>query len=134
MSRRNKLRSVYLTATLCLLLTEVLIACFVHDRLIRPYMGDVLVVILIYTFLRIWIPEKGKLLPLWIFLFAVGVEVLQYFRLAELLGVQDCRFLRVLLGSVFDFRDIACYGAGCLLLGGYELFRKREEKRNVDKN
>lgn len=134
MSRKKKLRILYAAATLCLLLIEIFIACFVHDRLIRPYIGDVLVVILLYTLLRTFIPEKGRFLPLGIFLFAVGVEILQYFRLAELPGVRDSRFLRVLLGSVFDVKDIVCYGVGCLLTGAYELFGKRMEERNVDKD
>lgn len=67
MSRKKKLRIVYAAATLCLLLIEIFIACFVHDRLIRPYIGDVLVVILLYALLRTFIPEKGRFLPLGIF-------------------------------------------------------------------
>lgn len=134
MNRKKKLRIGYTAAALCLLLIEIWIACFVHDRLIRPYIGDVLVVILLYTFLRIFIPEKGRFLPLWIFLFAVGVELLQYFRLAELPIVRESLFLRVTLGSVFDGRDIVCYGVGCLLTGAYEFFEKRKEKDGVDKN
>ena len=44
-------------ATVILLLTEVLIALYVHDAFVRPYIGDVLVVIVIYTFIRIFVPE-----------------------------------------------------------------------------
>ena len=72
---------------------EVFIGLFVHDGFIRPFMGDVLVVILIYTFIRIFIPEKIRLLPLFIFIFAAGVETLQYFRIVEALGLQDNRIL-----------------------------------------
>ena len=39
----------YAIATVILLLTEVLIALYVHDAFVRPYIGDVLVVIVIYT-------------------------------------------------------------------------------------
>ena len=38
----------------------------------------------------------------------------------EVLGWQDNRFLSVLVGSVFDWKDILCYVAGCILLGVYE--------------
>lgn len=38
----------YAIATVILLLTEVLIALYVHDAFVRPYIGDVLVVIVIY--------------------------------------------------------------------------------------
>lgn len=117
----KKKRLQYLLATILLLIIEVLIALFMHDEFIRPYVGDVLVVVVIYTFVRIMIPERCKLLPLYIFIFAAMVEMLQYFKIVELLGLQDNRFLSVLIGTVFDVKDIICYGVGCLLLGIYEL-------------
>ena len=99
-----------------LLFVEVLIALFVHDHFVRPYIGDALVVIVLYFFVRIFVPAGCPFLPLAIFAFASLVEALQYFRLVELLGVQDNVFLRVLIGSTFDWKDILCYGAGCVLL------------------
>ena len=126
--KMNK-RIVYGIATLVLLAIEVFIALFVHDEFIRPYMGDVLVVVVIYTFVRIFMPEQNALLPLYIFIFAAGVEILQYFHIARLLGLEDNRFFSVLIGSVFDMKDVLCYAAGCLLLGGYEAYRyKRQVK------
>lgn len=122
-------RLKYVIITIILLIIEVLIALFVHDDFIRPYLGDVLVVILLYTFVRIFVPEKIRLLPLYIFLFAAGVEVLQYFRIVKLLGLEDNRFFSVLIGSVFDVKDIVCYGVGCVLLGVYEWMRWRAGKK-----
>ena len=115
-------RIAYGVAAAILLITEVLIALYVHDSFIRPYIGDVLVVIVIYTFIRIFIPERYRLLPLWVFLFAVGVEMLQFVHIVELLGLKDNRFFSLLVGSVFDIKDIICYATGCLLLGIHELF------------
>ena len=109
-------RLFYLVATIVLLMTEIWIALYVHDDFIRPYIGDLLVVIVIYCFVRIWIPEGKRLLPLYIFLFATAVEVLQYFDLVTILGLEHNRFFRILLGSVFDLKDILCYGVGCILL------------------
>lgn len=116
-------RMIYLLVTVILLGIEVLIALFVHDRFIRPYLGDVLVVVVIYTFIRIFIPEKLRLLPLYIFIFAAGVEVLQYFQIVKYLGLADNRFFSILIGSVFDWKDIACYAVGCLCLGVFEIYR-----------
>lgn len=113
----KKKRIVNSVIFLALLFTEALIALFVHDNFVRPYIGDALVVIVLYFFVRIFVPQGWRFLPLAIFVFAGGVEVLQYFRLVEILGVQDNRFLRVLIGSTFDWKDILCYGAGCALLG-----------------
>ena len=124
-------RIAYLIATPVIFGVELFIALFVHDKFIRPYVGDILVVVLLYTFVRIFIPDGVRLLPLYIFLFAAGVEVLQYFRIAEVLGLSDNRVLSVVIGSTFDWKDIVCYGVGCVILGLYEWlqFRKEENKR-----
>ena len=119
MTKRKK-RIAYGIATVALFVVELLIALFMHDDFIRPYVGDVLVVVLIYTFVRIFLPKGIRLLPLYIFSFAAGVEVLQYFRIAEVLGLSENRILSVVIGSVFDWKDIVCYGVGCGLLGLYE--------------
>ena len=111
------------------LVIEVLIALYVHDDFVRPYLGDVLVVVVLYFFVRIWIPEKYRWLSGAIFVFAAAVEVLQYFHLVEILGVENNVFLRTILGSTFDFKDIVCYGVGCLLLGFCEwIGYKRKDK------
>lgn len=122
MSKRNK-RIAYGIATTVLLGIELLIALFVHDRFVRPYVGDVLVVMVIYTFVRIFIPENVRLLPLYVFVFAAGVEVLQYFRIVEVLGLEHNRVLSVVIGATFDVKDIVCYGVGCVILGVYEWMR-----------
>ena len=121
-----KKRLVYLSATIILLITEVLIALYVHDDFIRPYVGDAIVVIVIYTFVRTLIPEKCRLLPLFIFIFAVAVEILQGIHIVNILGVANNRFLRTLIGTSFDIKDILCYSVGCVFLGFYEyMIRKK---------
>ena len=128
---RKKKRIAYLVATLVFFCIELSIALFVHDKFLRPYVGDILVVVLLYTVVRIFIPDGVRLLPLYIFLFATGVEVLQYFRIVEVLGLSDNRVLSVVIGSVFDGKDIVCYGVGCVILGTYEWmqWRKAYNKR-----
>lgn len=117
----DKKRIYYLVVFVFLLIIEVIIALFVHDKIIRPYMGDVLVVVLLYCFIRVFVPNKFKLMPLFIFIFAALVEGLQYLNLVELLGLQNNSFAKILVGSVFDWRDIACYAIGCILVQIYEL-------------
>ena len=120
-----KKRFFYLIATLILLIIEVLIALYVHDDFIRPYVGDAIVVIVIYTFIRIFMPEKCRLLPLFIFILAVAVEILQGIHIVDILGVTNNQFLRILIGTSFDVKDILCYGVGCILLWLYESNRER---------
>lgn len=116
------LRIAHAVATILLLAVEVCIALFVHDRFLRPYGGDAIVVILVYTFVRIFIPTRFRLLPLYVFLFACCVEVSQAFHLVELLGLGGSAFFRTLLGTSFSWADIPCYAAGCAVLGIYEFF------------
>lgn len=114
----------YLAAFLLFLGIEVLIALYVRDAFIRPYFGDVLAVAVVYCFCRIFV-RKGGLLPLWVFLFAVLVEFTQYFHLVQVLGLGGIAPLRILLGGTFDWGDIACYGAGMLLLFAWQAAEKR---------
>lgn len=118
-------RLIYGGVFFVLLMIEVLIAVYVHDDFIRPYVGDMLVVIVVYCFVRIFMPDRCRLLPLYVFFFAAGVEILQYFRLVQLLGLEGNKILRILLGSVFDVMDILCYAIGCIALLGYEGIRYR---------
>lgn len=125
----NKKRIGYALVTLGIFLTEVFIALCVQDNFIRPYVGDMLVVVLLYTFLRIFFTGKPRLLPLYVFLFATMIEGLQAVNIVGLLGLSNNRFFSVLIGTTFDWKDIACYGAGCVLCGLWEvwLWKRRQE-------
>ncbi len=103
-----------------MLLIEVGIAIFVRDDFVRPYIGDVLAVMVVYAGIRTIWPRGVKWLPAYVFLFAVGVEVSQYVGLVRWLGVQDNRIVSVLLGGVFDLKDVLCYGVGCLIVWGVQ--------------
>jgi len=110
-----KLRVVYATLFVAIFVIEVLIALFVRDAFIRPYGGDILVTILICCFVRIFFPDKIKLLPIWVFLFALAVEVGQYFDYVSLLGLADSKFFSIVLGTGFSVIDILCYALGCVI-------------------
>lgn len=122
-------RFCYAAVFMLLLLLEVFIALYVHDAFVRPYLGDVLAVIVVYCFVRIFSPGHIRPLPLYVFFFAAGVEVLQYFRLAECPWLAGSRFLHILLGSVFDWKDIICYAVGCTLLLGWEFFKWQKARK-----
>ena len=116
----KKTRLTYALLFLSVLLTEVLIALFVRDAFVRPYVGDMLVTLLICCFARIFFPTGVKLLPVYVFLFAAAVEVCQYFDIVKLFGLEGNRFISVLLGRTFSLADILCYAAGCILFFGVE--------------
>lgn len=122
---RSRRRLIYGLAFVLLFLTEAFIALFVHDAFVRPYVGDVLVVSVVYAFIRIFFPDGVPWLWLYVVLFAVIVEVTQYFQLAALLGLEKYWLANVFLGSVFDLGDIICYVAGGLLIAAAENVRRR---------
>jgi len=128
----KKLRLTYAAIFCVLLLTEILIALFVHDYFIRPYFGDVLVTILLCCLCRILIPQGVAALPMYVFIFATLVEVSQYFQLVKLLGLENNRLLSTIMGTTYSTMDLVCYGAGCLLFWGAEaaikaLCKQREQ-------
>lgn len=129
MKQLTKARLGWVVGFLGLLGIEVLIALFVHDDFVRPYIGDALVVGVLYCLIRIVFPNQCRLLPLWIFLFSAGVELLQGIGLADLIGLSESSVLRILLGSVCDWWDILSYAVGCLVLAGIEILRFRRERR-----
>ena len=112
---RSKLRIGYGLLFLLLLLVEICIALFVHDRFLRPYFGDVLVTVLLCCLCRVLIPKGVALLPVYVFLFATVVEISQYFDLVKLLGLDGSRFLSTIMGRSFSVWDLVCYAAGCAL-------------------
>lgn len=108
-------RIISLITFAALLITEIFIALYVHDDFIRPYMGDVLVIPVIYSFIRIFIPLKCRLMPLYVFAFAVFTELMQYIKIVDILHIES-RFLRILIGTSFSFADILCYLAGSIIV------------------
>lgn len=126
--KKSLKRIIYLALFVLFTAIEVLIALYVHDSFVRPYIGDIIVVVVIYCAVRVIIPERCALLPLWVFLFATAVELSQYFDLVTLLHLENNRFMKTLIGATFDISDIICYGVGCLLLGVVEFLVRRRKR------
>lgn len=104
----------YFVYAILLFITEVLIALFVHDQFIRPYIGDFLVVILIYCFVKSFLNTPVVPTAIGVLFFAYTVELLQYFRIVEVLGLQHSRAARIIIGSAFEWRDMLAYTLGIL--------------------
>ena len=107
-------RILYLLIFCGLLAVEVGIALFVNDAFVRPYVGDMLVTLLLCCLCRVIIPDKVRLLPVYVFVFAACVEIGQYFDVVALLGLADNRIISIALGRTFSWMDIVCYAVGCV--------------------
>lgn len=113
----------YLYIFIALFLIEVYIGVFIHDNIIRPFIGDVLVVCLIYFFIGVF---TRKVLPIYVFIFACLIEIGQYFNLVYLLHMEDFKIAKIVLGSTFDFCDIISYLIGTILIFIYKAIEKNK--------
>ena len=114
MTQRQGIRIGYAVAAFIILIAEVLIALYVRDAFIRPYGGDILVTLLICCVLRVVWPQRYRL-PIagGVLVFAILVEVGQYFGLVYLLGLGHVEFFRIIIGTGFSWWDMLCYAVGC---------------------
>lgn len=106
----------YFIATILLFLIEVGIALYVHDDFIRPYMGDVLVVLLLYCFIQSFFTFSVKATAVIVLFFSFTVEFLQYINIVEKLGLQKYAIARTVLGTSFSWIDLLCYTIGVILI------------------
>lgn len=108
----------YFLLTLLILGMEIFIGACMNDPIIRPYGGDFLVVILIYCAVRTVLDTPVLPTALAVLLFAYLIETLQYFRLADHLGLKAHSLSRMMLGDYFTWTDILSYtlGIACVVI------------------
>ncbi|MBU5488076.1 DUF2809 domain-containing protein [Clostridium sp. MSJ-8] len=112
---KNK-RIKYLIIFIIIFMVEVFIGAYSHSGIIRNYVGDILVIPIMYFFIRIIYPKRIRKLPYILFLFAVIVEILQYMKINNILGIEGSSLLGILLGSTGDIKDILCYFIGTIII------------------
>jgi hypothetical protein len=104
----------YCWLALGLLLTEIIIALWVRDPVIRPYGGDFLATILVYCLLRSVVQTRVGPAAAAALLVSYLIEGMQYLDALHRLGWQHSRVLRVVLGSHFAWGDMLAYTLGTL--------------------
>lgn len=110
-----KINKKYIYLTVFLFFIEVCIATFFKDTFIRPIFGDVLVVILLFSFVRIFYRRDRLKLIIGVLLFSFLIEILQYFQFATILGLEENKIATIILGSTFDWLDLFAYVVGALV-------------------
>jgi hypothetical protein len=116
----------YFLTALILFLIEVFIASFVHDKIVRPYIGDLLVIILIYCFCKSFFNAPVIITALSVLLFAYAVELLQYLNFIHYIGLQQSRLANIILGNSFEWIDMIAYTIGTLLIFYFEVLRQNK--------
>ena len=106
----------YFVAFIIIFAAILAIALFIESGFIRNHFGDLLIVLFVYCFIRVFVRNRLKWLWLYIFAFAVFIEVMQYWGLVFKLGLGDSQFTRVVIGVTFDWLDIGMYFSGCMII------------------
>ena len=119
-------RLIYGFATLILLGIEILIGLYAGGW-VRSYLGDVLVVILLYTLFRtisVNRPSKWFILPTAILIFSFIVEFLQLWGFCDRFGITN-NLLRIIIGTGFSYIDLISYAVGIIPCYVIEFLRSR---------
>ena len=120
-AKQNRLFAIsgwHVLLAVLVFVVEVIIATRLpHVSWIRAYLGDVLVVILLYAMIRSVLRINDYLVLLFVFVFACGIEFAQYFHVAERLGYVRGDVMYTVIGNTFSWGDIVCYAVGCAATG-----------------
>jgi hypothetical protein len=113
-----------------LFVIEMLIALFVRDSLVRPYVGDYLVVMLLYCAVRTFVRATVWKVALGVLLFSYLVETLQFYQLVNRLGLQDNIIAKTVIGYGFDWADLVAYTFGIITVLAVDRENEFVSRRN----
>ncbi|MGI9525806.1 MAG: DUF2809 domain-containing protein [Weeksellaceae bacterium] len=115
----------YFVLSIVIFVIEVIIALYMKDDFIRPYVGDILVVILIYSFVKTFLKAPVLAVAKGVLIFCFMVEFLQLIKLIDILGLGHLKWARIIIGTSFSWRDFVCYIIGfiIILLGEQYIFK-----------
>src|SRR5262245_45430298 len=114
--RRNHL----LIAALLFVVEVAIARGFVPGTFVRNSVGDILVISLLYFFLR-GVTRSTPSVALAVSLAAgLTAELLQYLHLADLLGLKEGSLPYIMLGNTFSSSDLLMYGIGGALAAWFD--------------
>lgn len=109
-----KFNSKYFILSILLLITEIMIALYAHDSIIRPFFGDYLVVILMYCFVKSFFSLPILKTSIFVLILSYFVEIMQYFNWVHLLRLDDSTIAKIIMGNYFAWIDLLMYTLGIL--------------------
>jgi hypothetical protein len=108
-------RVLYLSiAITCFIACILIVKFFSNNLFIRTTAGDFIVVILIYFFAKGIIALKPLNIAVLTLLFSYTTEILQFFKIVNILGLEHNRIARIVIGTSFDPHDLIAYTSGVL--------------------
>jgi len=125
-------RPIYLALAAAILAVEVAIAKgIIPGVFVRQNLGDVLVIALIYFFIRG--VTRLRLSTALIASVTIGfvTEFLQYIHLVDRLGLQKGSVLYIVIGNTFSVMDLLMYLTGGLLAAGVDALLFNERRASI---
>nr|WP_042289883.1 DUF2809 domain-containing protein [Nonlabens ulvanivorans] len=113
---KRSLKIKYAILTVVLFIIEVVIAIYINDSFIRPFLGDVLVVGLIYCAVMAITSYRVVMVAIGTLIFSYMVELAQYAQVVDLLGLSDNKWARIIIGTSFSWWDMVCYTIGFIII------------------
>jgi len=114
-------RAIYFLIFLFLLGVEIAIATYLKTGFIRAYLGDLLVVILLYCLLMSILKPSVKTGLLLTLAIAFAIELLQLIDLTRFFPQEYKQLATLVLGSHFSWLDLLMYVLGIVVAGITEL-------------
>lgn len=118
----------YFGFAVLIFIIEVMIALFVNDNFVRPYLGDILVVILIYCFIKSFLKLPVLNVAVFVLLFSFTIEFLQFLNIVEKLHLEKSKIARTVIGTSFSWIDLLTYIIGISIV---ILIEKYWQKKNL---
>lgn len=115
----------YSSIFILLLVTEITIAVFHIHKWIRGFVGDVLVIPLLYCFIRMFTKLSQKATIIIVMLFAFITEILQLSTMHDQFKFGK-EFLIIVTGNTFDPLDLVAYTLGLIPIYLIEKYRNNE--------
>lgn len=112
-----KRRLIYFILTVaCFIDCIIIVKIFSGNQFIRGFIGDTIVILLVYFFIKIFSDFHALKLTVFTLAIAFTTELLQYLRLAAYLGLEHNPLAVLIFGSVFDPYDLVAYTIGAILV------------------
>lgn len=102
--------------TTCFIALILIVELFNNNQLVRGFIGDVIVIWLIYFFAKVFYDFNAMKLAVFTLVGAFTTEFLQYLDFTTYIGIEHNAIARLILGAVFDPYDLIAYTIGAVLV------------------
>ncbi|WP_044403435.1 DUF2809 domain-containing protein [Lacinutrix sp. Hel_I_90] len=124
-----KFQPYFFAAFYTLLLVEIAIALLLKTGFIRHTVGDFLVVILLYCFIKSFLDLKIIYTALSVLFIAYTIEFLQLYNILTYLNLRGNTLAGLILGTSFSIPDLVAYTLGIICIAFIDLKKSKTRQK-----